>query len=131
MNGLRAGRGVGQGGVLGDADGIGLHVLGQIGLLDLAKNAFVKGAIGLRLAGQFLVTDGRFVQGEGGFLLILRRRSRDFSSAARGLREDVAQDGGLIKHCAFQCLLGFLKAARAAIIFGMLRFVTLRQAGDG
>ena len=58
--------------MFGNADCVGLDVLGEIGLLDLSKHAFVQGAIGLGLARQFLIANGRLAQGNGSAFLLMQ-----------------------------------------------------------
>jgi len=97
------------------AYGIGLYILCQIGLFDLAEHTFVERSVGFGLSRKFLITDRGFVQSERGFFLSARC-SIEIALAARACSSVFRKTAGCPRTARRNPSLASASAARPAII---------------
>ena len=111
------------------AYGIGLYILCQIGLFDLAEHTFVERSVGFGLSRKFLITDRGFVQSERGFFLSARC-SIEIALGSACLLQCISQDGWLPQDGPPQSIPCLRQRGPAGYHFRMFVLVTLREHGN-
>ena len=116
--------------MLDHAHRVGFHIFGEIRFFDLAKHAFVKRPVGFRLPGQFLITNGCFIQGESRFFLFTDGRVQIPLCGVR-LGKRVAECGRLGQNSATQSVSRFSQGGAGRHHLWMFILVALGKCGHG